>query len=131
MRDFLAEHLAPLAGKPAFVADDGSGTSRIFWRDEPLGDHLMVRILEDEVIGEVFGLEPEAIRDGAVSFPKSAERAAAEVRSGEGSVALYINPLAPEDVFRVTAAGEVMPQKSTFYYPKIPTGLVFRVQEDA
>ena len=64
-----------------------------------------------------------------MSFPKSAERAASEVREGEGTVALYLNPLQPEDVFRVTAAGEVMPQKSTFFAPKIPTGLVFRAEE--
>jgi uncharacterized protein (DUF1015 family) len=131
VRARLAECLAPLAGKPAFVADDGLGMLRLFWRDEPLEDRLMVRILEDEVIGNVFRLDTDAIRDGAVGFPKNAERAAAEVRSGEGCVALYINPVRPEDVFRVTAAGDVMPQKSTFYYPKIPTGLVFRMQEDA
>jgi uncharacterized protein (DUF1015 family) len=41
-------------------------------------------------------------------------------------VALYLNPLSPEDVFRVTAAGEVLPQKSTFFSPKLPSGLVFR-----
>ena len=35
----------------------------------------------------------------------------------------------PDDVFRATAAGEVMPQKSTFFAPKIPTGLVFRVED--
>jgi uncharacterized protein (DUF1015 family) len=46
-------------------------------------------------------------------------------------VALYLNPLAPEDVFRVTAAGEVLPQKSTFFYHKLPTGLVFRSFEPA
>jgi uncharacterized protein (DUF1015 family) len=62
-----------------------------------------------------------------VSFPKGAERAASEVRSGQGLVALYLNPLEPDDVFRVTATGQVMPQKSTFFYPKIPTGMVFRV----
>ena len=57
---------------------------------------------------------------------KSARRAGQEVRDGEGQVALYLNPLTPDDVFRVTAQGEVMPQKSTFFYPKIPTGMVFR-----
>jgi uncharacterized protein (DUF1015 family) len=41
-------------------------------------------------------------------------------------VALYLNALAPEDVFRVTGAGEVLPQKSTFFTPKLPSGLVFR-----
>jgi uncharacterized protein (DUF1015 family) len=39
---------------------------------------------------------------------------------------LYLNPLTAEDVFRVTAAGEVLPQKSTFFTPKLPSGLVFR-----
>ena len=129
VRECLDAHLAPLSDQPAFAADDGSGALRIFWRDEKLDDRLMVRILEDRVIGEVFGLNPAAIREGAVSFPKSAERAASDVREGEGTVALYLNPLQPEDVFRVTAAGEVMPQKSTFFAPKIPTGLVFRAEE--
>ena len=91
----------------------------------------MVRRLEREVLGAVFDLDPEAIREGAVSFPKSAPRAAEEVREGEGSVALYLNPLTPDDVFRVTGAGEVLPQKSTFFFPKIPSGLVFRPHDDA
>jgi len=127
IRQALAEHLAPLSQRPAFAADDASGSLQIFWRDRPLGDALMVRILEQEVIGAVFELDAQAIRHGAVSFPKSAERAAAEVRAGEGTVALYLNAMRPDDVFRATEAGEVMPQKSTFFAPKIPTGLVFRV----
>ena len=125
----LAEHLDPLAAQPSFAADDASGKLLIFWREKPLGDRLMVEILEQEVIGSVFELDAEAIRHGAVSFPKSAERAAGEVRSGEGMVALYLNAMAPDDVFRATEAGEVMPQKSTFFAPKIPTGLVFRVED--
>jgi uncharacterized protein (DUF1015 family) len=90
---------------------------------------LVVRILEEEVIGSVFGLSSEDIRGGAVGFPKSAERAARDAREGAGGVALYLNPLSPDDVFRVTGAGEVMPQKPTFFYPKIPTGMVFRLHE--
>jgi uncharacterized protein (DUF1015 family) len=126
----LTEHLAPLAGEASFAADAGDGALLVFRRDAPLGDELMVRIIEREVIAGVFGLAPEAIRDGAVSFPKSAERAAREVRDGEGTVALYLNALSPDDVFRVTGSGEVMPQKSTFFYPKVPTGMVFRVHEE-
>ncbi|MBW2465210.1 MAG: DUF1015 family protein, partial [Deltaproteobacteria bacterium] len=125
----LEQHLAPLTDRAAFAADDGSGVLRIFSRDEPLGDALMVRVIEEDVIGRVFGLSTEAIREGAVSFPKSAARAAREVREGQGTVALYLNALSPDDVFRVTGEGEVMPQKSTFFYPKVPTGMVFRVHE--
>ena len=120
----LAEHLAPLAGRPAFAADDGGGSLHLLWREEPLGEALMVRVLESDVIGRMFGLSAEAIRDGAVRFPKSAARAAREVREGQGTVALYLNALSPDDVFRVTERGEVMPQKSTYFYPKLATGLV-------
>jgi uncharacterized protein (DUF1015 family) len=122
----LADELEPLAGKPSFVAESGDGEAFLIYRNEPLKDDLMVRVVEDEVLGPVFGLDPEAIRGGAVSFPKSARRASQEVRDGEGTVALYLNPMTPDDVFRVTEKGEVMPQKSTFFFPKIPTGLVFR-----
>jgi len=79
----------------------------------------------------VFGLDSEAIRGGAVAFPKSAERAAREIREGQGTVALYLNPMTPDDVFRATGEGEVMPQKSTFFYPKVPTGMVFRDHRSA
>lgn len=84
------------------------------------------------MLGAVFGLDDAAVRDGAVAFPKQPLEAAREVRAGRGTVALYLNPLRPADVFRVTAAGEVLPQKSTYYHPKLPTGLCFRLlDEDA
>jgi uncharacterized protein (DUF1015 family) len=82
------------------------------------------------VIEGVFGLDEEAVRQGAIDYPKDAMQTARDVRAGAGSVALYLNPLGAEDVFRVTEAGEVMPQKSTFFYPKLPTGLVIRLLEE-
>ena len=124
--DLLAGKLAPLASLPAFVSEAAKGPTLLIHQMEPRKDELMVRIIEDEVLGPVFGLDAEAIRSGAVRFPKSARRAAQEVREGEGTVALYLNPMSPDDVFRATAEGEVMPQKSTFFYPKVPTGMVFR-----
>ncbi|MEM9174502.1 MAG: DUF1015 domain-containing protein [Myxococcota bacterium] len=126
----LAEELAPHAGRPAFVAECADGATLLATRESPLGDELMVRIIERDVLGGVFGLDPEAIRGGAVAFPKSARRAGQEIREGKGTVALYLNPLTPDDVFRTTEAGEVMPQKSTFFHPKIPTGMVFRDHRD-
>ncbi len=123
----LEEHLAPLRGSYAFAADDGSGTLQLFWR--AAGEELSVRVIHQEVLGGVFHLDEDAVRDGAVAFPKSTLQAAREVREGRGAVTLYLNPLEPEDVFRVTGAGETLPQKSTFFYPKLPTGLLFRVLE--
>jgi uncharacterized protein (DUF1015 family) len=126
----LARHLAPLADRHAFAVDEGAGTLRIFSRERREGE-LGVRVLHQEVIEGVFGLDEAAVRDGAIAYPKSAAQTARDLRAGRGSVALYLNPLAPDDVFRVTARGEVLPQKSTFFTPKLPTGLVFRTLEDA
>ncbi len=99
-------------------------------RSQTPKDELMVRIVEQEIFHGVFGLDPEAIRGGAIGFPRSAARAAREIREGQGTVALYLNPMTPDDVFRATEEGEVMPQKSTFFYPKVPTGMVFRDHRD-
>lgn len=123
----LDAELASLEGRYAFAADDASGTLAIWSR--PAGAELSVRVVHDEVLGGVFGLDDEAVRSGAVAFPKSALQTAKDLRSGRGRVALYLNPLTPDDVFRVTEAGETLPQKSTFFYPKLPTGLLFRTHE--
>jgi len=125
--ELLAAHLAPLRDRHAFAADDASGRLRIFSRprSRDAGD-LSVRAIHREVIEGVFGLDTEAVWGGAISYPKDAAQTARDLRAGEGCVALYLNPLEPDDVFRVTAAGEVLPQKSTFFFPKLPTGLVFR-----
>jgi uncharacterized protein (DUF1015 family) len=123
----LERHLVPLADRHAFAVDDGGGQLRVFSR--PSQDELDVRVVHREVLEGVFGLDDAAVREGAVSFPKSAQQAASDVRAGRGAVAIYLNALAPGDVFRVTEAGELMPQKSTFYYPKLPTGILFRELE--
>ena len=122
----LARHLTPLGDRPAFAADDGSGVLRVLSRAPAEPGELGIRAIHAEVLARVFGLDEAAVRDGAVAFPKHALEAARDVREGRGTVALYLNPLRPEQVFRVTGAGELLPQKSTFFMPKIPTGLVFR-----
>ena len=50
--------------------------------------------------------------------------AAQLVQSGEVQLALLLNPPTPEDVKEVSLAGELMPHKSTYFYPKLLTGLV-------
>jgi uncharacterized protein (DUF1015 family) len=125
LRDALAKH----SGAPAFAADDGRGQLRVFWRAP--SPELSIEVFHREIVVGFFGLDEAAVRDGAVAFPKAVQEAAREVRAGRGTVALYLNPLRPEDVFRVTAAGATLPQKSTFFYPKLPTGLLFRSLDES
>ncbi len=48
-----------------------------------------------------------------------------ELRAGKGDVLFVMNPTTVAQVRDVAESGEVMPQKSTFFYPKVPTGLLF------
>ena len=84
----------------------------------------------EQALAYAIGFGAVELRRVNTEVTDSALRTARDVRERRGAVAVYTNPLSPNDVFDVTAAGEVLPQKSTFFFPKLPTGLVFRLFED-
>ena len=47
------------------------------------------------------------------------------VDEGDAAVAVLMRPTRIEDVFQVAARGETMPPKSTYFYPKLVSGLLF------
>jgi uncharacterized protein (DUF1015 family) len=59
-----------------------------------------------------------------VAFTEDYRGAASEVAAGEWDAAVLLNPTRVEQVIEVAEAGERMPQKSTFFYPKLGTGVV-------
>ena len=59
-----------------------------------------------------------------VTYIKDPAVAAAAVQSGEGQIAFFLNPTRTYQVRDVSLAGETMPSKSTFFYPKLLSGLV-------
>ena len=67
----------------------------------------------------------EAQAPGDVTYTASLEDAVATVDRGEAEGAFLVRPLRVEDVFEVAARGETMPQKSTYFYPKLVSGLLF------
>ena len=60
-----------------------------------------------------------------VSYTASADEAIAAVDEGRAEAAFLLRPLRVEDVFAKAQRGEVMPQKSTYFYPKLLSGLLF------
>jgi uncharacterized protein (DUF1015 family) len=62
---------------------------------------------------------------GRLTYVSDAGVAVAEVESGRADAAFLLRPTPIEQVLAVAAAGEHMPAKSTFFYPKAATGLVF------
>jgi uncharacterized protein (DUF1015 family) len=67
----------------------------------------------------------EAEAPGDVTYTASVEDAVAAVDRGDAEGAFLVRPLRVEDVFEVAARGETMPQKSTYFYPKLISGLLF------
>ena len=78
----------------------------------------------------VAGLDRAATASGGrLAYTKDAAEAVAMAGGGSADAAFLLDPTPVEAVLRVAAAGEVMPQKSTYFYPKPVTGLVFNPHE--
>jgi uncharacterized protein (DUF1015 family) len=67
----------------------------------------------------------ESLAPQGVSYTAYAEEAIATVDRGEAAAAFLLQPVTVEQVARFALAGETMPQKSTFFYPKLTSGLLF------
>jgi len=67
----------------------------------------------------------ESFRPEGVSYTAYADEAVAAVDRGDAAAAFLLQPVTVEQVARFAHAGEVMPQKSTFFYPKLTSGLLF------
>ena len=85
---------------------------------------LDVTILHRAVIERILGIQPSEQADDSISYTRDETAALAAVASGEAQLALFQNPPRVEQVQAVALAGERMPQKSTFFYPKVLSGLV-------
>jgi uncharacterized protein (DUF1015 family) len=83
-----------------------------------------VAILHSGVLEDILGISPAAqAAKTNLWYPQDAGAALGEVRSGRGNVLFVMNATPVAQVREAAEAGEVMPQKSTFFYPKVPTGL--------
>jgi uncharacterized protein (DUF1015 family) len=85
---------------------------------------LPVTILHHLLLRDVFGVQP-GVSEGVIDYFHRPNEAFASLRAGEHVAGAFLNSPTVDDVQRVTAAGEVMPQKATYFYPKLLTGLVF------
>ena len=84
---------------------------------------LDVSVLQEEVILRL-GIGETELREEALAYTRDPGEAVAAVRGGTAALAFLGSPCTPAEVLAVADAGETMPQKSTYFYPKVPTGLV-------
>ena len=104
--------------------------------DAALGDkpepyrRLDTAVLEALVLKGALGMSEDDISHfNGLNYSKDASDARAAVADGRADAAFFMRPTPVEQVREVAEAGESMPPKSTFFFPKIPTGLVFNPLE--
>jgi len=108
----------------AVVAHDGAAVlSRPRRPVESPRESLDVMVLETEVLGPA-GVSPDAITAGALTYTRDPDRLDAAIRDGEAVLGFGVAPVTTAEVIAVSDARETLPQKSTYFYPKVPTGLV-------
>ena len=99
---------------------------------DPPGDELPGLVLYRE--GEYFVVEGngaldvdrvDAFEPQGVTYTPYARDAVAAVDRGDAAAAFLLRPPRIEDVFAVARRGDVMPQKSTYFFPKLTSGLLF------
>jgi len=81
---------------------------------------LDVTILHDLIFKQLLDIE-------AVSYEMNVQKCLQAVQSGEFGAAFFLNPTGVYDVERVALASLRMPPKSTYFYPKLMTGMVLNI----
>jgi uncharacterized protein (DUF1015 family) len=136
----LGERLADLrdADEPVFgLLLDGEGWLVIGDRDaatdrmrrepgSPPVRRLDLALLHAALLGDRLGITEADVAAGeTVGYTRSEADARGRVARGEATAAILVRPTRLEELTAVAAAGDVMPQKSTYFYPKLLTGMVF------
>jgi uncharacterized protein (DUF1015 family) len=136
--EFLQQTLAEVpAGESAFVV---LGFGRKAWRlimrpgvrqsvlarqMHPALAQLDVAVLNYLIFEKVLGLDANAQDDQETcKYTSKIEEAVAAVTKGEARLAFLLNPTRIEQVQEVASAGLIMPRKSTYFYPKVMSGLI-------
>jgi uncharacterized protein (DUF1015 family) len=79
--------------------------------------------LHSIVLDRLLGLDAEKVREQTnLRYLRDAGEAVEQVRKGEADVAFLTNPVTMDQLREVAFAGEVMPQKSTDFFPKLLSG---------
>jgi uncharacterized protein (DUF1015 family) len=86
---------------------------------------LDVVLLHGFLLEQMLGITPEAVTAGqCVKYYKDPAKAVSDLSAGAIQAGFFLNPVTVEEFRNVSLSGHVLPQKTTFFYPKILTGLL-------
>lgn len=134
----LLDWLKTAPTKPAFVVatPDGRAALLALKGDADLAAHPIlgplhpalretdVAVLHHGILESILGITQEAqAKKTNIWYPQDAGAALKDLRGGKGQLLFLMNATPVAQVRAVAEGGEVMPQKSTFFFPKVLTGL--------
>lgn len=86
---------------------------------------LDVTVLHSLLLDRLLGIDQAALEaQSNIEYVKDTHKALVKIRERKGQVAFFMHPTRVSQVRAVADAGQVMPQKSTYFFPKIASGLV-------
>jgi uncharacterized protein (DUF1015 family) len=141
MREVSADQVAPKPGSGplelGYVSSDDERCYRLTLKDQAIADaalsghseayrHLDTGVLETLLLKGALGLSDDDISHfNGLFYARDTDEALRVVRAGEYDAAFLMRPTPIEQVREVAAEGENMPPKSTYFFPKLLTGLLF------
>jgi uncharacterized protein (DUF1015 family) len=133
----LAPHYSPDRVTLGYIDAHFRRPFRLTLKDQAIADaalpehappyrRLDTAVLEALILKGALEMTDEDIDHLAgLGYARSFDEALALVENGDYDAAFFMAPTPVEEVQAVAAAGESMPPKSTYFFPKVPTGLVF------
>jgi uncharacterized protein (DUF1015 family) len=107
---------------------DLGAVDRLLSSVHPAVRHLDVTILDAFLLGDVLGVDcARAGQEGVLTYTHDDRQALDAVDRGGAVAAFLLRPPRMAEVEAACLAGQTMPQKSTYFFPKLQTGLVFHL----
>jgi uncharacterized protein (DUF1015 family) len=83
---------------------------------------LDVSLVDHIILEEMLGLQPEG--EAGIAFNYDRDDTVDKVQRGDFQIAFIVKPVRPETIKNISDAQDRMPRKSTYFYPKLPSGLL-------
>jgi uncharacterized protein (DUF1015 family) len=128
-RDATAAHGTSRGAFYVLTIRHGAHLAELLPNVSPLQRELDVVLLHEGILEPALGITPQAVTAEAhLTYEREAAAALEAVDSGRAQIAFLLNPCAVEQVMKIATAGQVLPQKSTDFYPKLLSGIaMYRV----
>ena len=95
----------------------------------PRSGNLDVSVLNEEILKNTCGFSEEELKR-VLDYSKEAGEVAEKVEMGKAKAGFILNPTRMEEIWKVVQSGQKLPPKSTFFYPKLLTGLVMNINSE-